>query len=52
MRRQKAKRHGCPFQIPSRIQIAMKLFFIKQGNIQREKVDENRVREEEVVQQN
>ena len=29
MRRQKAKRHGCPFQIPSRIQIAMKLVCIK-----------------------
>ena len=40
MRRQKAKRHGCPFRIPSRIQTTMKLFFIKQGNIQGEKVDE------------
>ena len=49
MRRKKAKRHECPFRIPSGIQTAMKLFCIKQGNIQGQKVDENRVKEEESV---
>ena len=49
MRRQKAKRHGCPFRIPSRIQTAMKLFCIKQGNIQVEKVMKQREREKKRV---
>ena len=52
MRRQKAKRHDGPFRIPSRIQTVMKLSCIKQGNIQEEMIDENRMRRGESVQQN